>query len=123
MRKDINLLILSSTLNVLTYPLILGIIKTNGLIDLSNFIPIKYLELVFVSINFQISVLSTLTSQILLGFFSGIKLFFYLFLSLQISPLVCYEKKFMIVFYLTDISIFLKILYCSSDFDLYKELI
>ena len=123
MRKDINLLILSSTLNVLTYPLILGIIKTNGLIALSNFIPIKYLELVFVSINFQISVLSTLTSQILLGFFSGIKLFFYLFLSLQISPLVCDEKKFMIVFYLTDISIFLKILYCSSDFDLYKELI
>ena len=42
--KDINLLILSPTLNALTYPLILGIIKSNAL---SNFILIKYLELVF----------------------------------------------------------------------------
>ena len=52
--KDINFLFLSLspslTLHVLTYPLILGIVKTNGLIALSHFIPIKYLELDFVSI-------------------------------------------------------------------------
>ena len=42
-------MILSLTLNVIRYPLILGIIKTNGLIALSNFIPIKYLEVVFLS--------------------------------------------------------------------------
>ena len=58
MQKDINLLFLSLppslTLNFLTYPFILGIIKTNGLIALSNFIPIKYLELVFVLTNFEI---------------------------------------------------------------------
>ena len=35
-QKDVNLLILSSTLNVSTYPLVLGIIKTNGLIALLN---------------------------------------------------------------------------------------
>ena len=64
MRKDINLSLSPSlTLNVLTYPLILGIIKTNGLIALSNFIPIKYSELVFVSVSFEITILSTLTSQ------------------------------------------------------------
>ena len=80
-------------LNVLTYPLILGIIKTNGLIIILNFTPIKYLELVFVSINFEITILSTLTSQI----FSSIKLFS-LFLSLQISQLLYYEKKFVIIF-------------------------
>ena len=58
------------TLNVLTYPLMLGIIKTNGIIALSNFIPIKYLELVFVLTNFQITILSTLESQIFIGFFA-----------------------------------------------------
>ena len=46
----------SLTLNVLAYPLILGIIKTNGLIALSKY-SIKYLELVFVSINFEITIL------------------------------------------------------------------
>ena len=45
-QKDVNLLILSSTLNVSTYPLVLGIIKTNGLIALSKY-SIKYVELVF----------------------------------------------------------------------------
>ena len=47
-QKDIILLILSSTLNVLTYPPILGIIKTNGLISLSKY-PTKYLKLVFLN--------------------------------------------------------------------------
>ena len=45
-QKDINLLILSSTLNVSTYPLVLGIMKTNGLIASSKY-SIKYLELAF----------------------------------------------------------------------------
>ena len=71
MRKEINLLLLSSTLNILTSPLILGIIKTNGLIDLSTH-PIKYLELVFVLTNIEIIILSTLTSQISIGFFADL---------------------------------------------------
>ena len=53
-----------------TYPLILGILKTNGLIVLSNFIPSTYLELVFVSTNFEKTMLSTLTSQFFKGFFA-----------------------------------------------------
>ena len=71
MWKEINLLLLSSTLNILTSPLILGIIKTNGLIDLSTH-PIKYLELVFVLTNIKIIILSTLTSQISIGFFADL---------------------------------------------------
>ena len=70
-QKDINLLFLflspSLTSYVLTYPLILGNIKTNGLITLSKY-PIKYLQLVFVLINFEITILSTLTSQTFIGF-------------------------------------------------------
>ena len=50
----------SSTLDVLTYPLILSIIKTYDLIALSKY-PIKYLELVFVLTNFEITMLSKLT--------------------------------------------------------------
>ena len=45
----------SLTLNVLTYPLILGVIKTNGLMVLSKY-PIKYLQLVFVLTNFEITI-------------------------------------------------------------------
>ena len=67
MQKDINLLLLSSTLNVLTYPHILGIIKTNGLVYLSKY-PVKYLELCFVLANFEITKLLTLTSQIFIDF-------------------------------------------------------
>ena len=63
-----NLLTLSSTLKVLTYPLILGIIKTRGLITLSYFITIKYLELIFVLTNFEATILSTLASPIFIGF-------------------------------------------------------
>ena len=61
---------LSLTLNVFTYSLILGIIKTNGLIALPKYL-IKYLKLVFDSINFEITILSTLTSQIFIGFFAA----------------------------------------------------
>ena len=73
-QKYISLLFLYlslySTLNALTYPLILGIIKTNGLIVLSKY-PIKYLESVCVSTNFEITILSTLTYQIFIGLFAA----------------------------------------------------
>ena len=59
-RKDVKLLFvslsLSLTLNVLTYPLILGNIKTNGLITLFKY-QMKYLELFFVSANFEMTIL------------------------------------------------------------------
>ena len=41
-------------------------IKTNGLIVLSKY-PVKYLELVFVLTNFEVTILSTLTSQNFIG--------------------------------------------------------
>ena len=52
-RKDINLLPPFLTLNVLMYPIILGIIKT---IALSKY-PIKCLELVFILTNSEITTL------------------------------------------------------------------
>ena len=55
-------------LNALKYPLVSGNIKTSGLITLSKS-PIKYLKLVFVLTNFEISILSTWTSQISIGYF------------------------------------------------------
>ena len=67
-RKNINLLCPSLTLNVLKYRLVLGIIKTNGLMVLSKH-PIKFLELVFVLTNFEVTILSTLTSQMFMGLF------------------------------------------------------
>ena len=88
---------LSSTLNILKYPLILGIIKTNGHIASSIFIPIKYLELVFVLTNFEIAKLSTLTFQILVGFLHH-QTFLLLVLSPRASPLLYYEQKFVIIF-------------------------
>ena len=87
---EINLLFLSLspplTLKTLAYPLILGIIKTHGLLALSEY-PIKYLELVLVLTNFEISILSTLTSQIFIYFLQH-KTFLLLHLSLQISILL-----------------------------------
>ena len=65
--KDIKLLFLSLTLNFLTYPLILDNTKTDGLTTLSKY-AIKYLKLVFVSMNFEITILSILTSEIVIGF-------------------------------------------------------
>ena len=70
MYKINNLLFPSLTINILTYPLILGIIKTIGLIALSKY-SIKYLELVFVLTNFEITILSALTSQIFIGLFEA----------------------------------------------------
>ena len=49
-RNNVNLLFLSLspslTLNILTYPLIIGIIKANGLITLSKY-PMKYILSLF----------------------------------------------------------------------------
>ena len=55
---------MSCLLNVLRHPLTLGIIKANDLIDLLKY-PIKYLELAFVLINFEITIPPTLTFKIL----------------------------------------------------------
>ena len=60
----------SLTLNLLTHPLNLGIIKTNGLIALFKH-PIKYLELLFLLTNFEITILPTLTSQVFIGPFAA----------------------------------------------------
>ena len=55
-------------LKVLRYPLILGNIKTNGLIISSKY-PIKYLELFFFSTNFEMTISLTSISQIFIGLF------------------------------------------------------
>ena len=69
-----NLLLLSLssslTLNILTYSLTLGIIKADAFKTLSKY-PIKYSELVFVLTNFEIAILSTLTSQIFIVVFAA----------------------------------------------------
>ena len=73
-QKEINLFFLSLSpslnLNVLTDPVMLNIIKTNGLIVLSKY-SVKYLELIFVLPNFEITILSTLTAQVFVGFFAA----------------------------------------------------
>ena len=74
----------SLALNDLTYPLILGNIKTNDLITLSKY-SIKHLELVFVLTNFEITILSTLTSEKCIGL--NHKIFLLLLLFCQISTL------------------------------------
>ena len=48
--------------------MISGNIKTSGLITLSKS-PTKYFKLVFVLTNFEMSILSTWTSQIFIGYF------------------------------------------------------
>ena len=97
-RKDIKILFLSSTpsltLNVSTYQLILDNINTNGLITLFKY-PIKYLELVFVSTNVEMTKLLTSTSQVFKGFFAIILL---LLLSRQISALSNIRKIVVIIF-------------------------
>ena len=49
-------------LKVLTYPLILGNINTDGIITSSKY-PIEYLELVFVLISFEATIVPTLTNK------------------------------------------------------------
>ena len=86
--KDINLLFLSLssslTLNVLKHPPILGIIKTKGLIALSKY-PIQFWNNYISNIN----ILSFCSF-----FFLEHKIFLLLLLSLQISTLLYYEKRF-----------------------------
>ena len=69
--KGINLVFVSPPLssNILTYSLVLGNIKTSGLITSSNY-PFKCLELFFVSTKSKMTISSTLTSQIFVGFFA-----------------------------------------------------
>ena len=43
--------------------------KTNGLLVLSKY-PIKYLELLIILTDFEVTILSTLTSQVFIGFYS-----------------------------------------------------
>ena len=66
-RKDINSLFFS--LKGLAYSLILAIIKGNDLKTSCKY-PIKYLQIFFVSIKFEITILSTLTLTILIGYFA-----------------------------------------------------
>ena len=100
--KDINLLFSSLspslTLNVSTHPLILGNIKTNGLITLAKY-PIKYLELFFVSANYEMNILTS-TSQIsfFFFFFCTIKFFFCYFCLIKSQHYNTIRKFFLIVF-------------------------
>ena len=98
--KDISLLLLSLspyyTLKVLTYLLILGNIKTNGHIISSKY-SIKYLKLSFFSINFETTVLSTLTCQIFF-FLLHHKTLLLLLLSYQMSTILYYRKKMSLFF-------------------------
>ena len=97
--RDINLLFLSSlTLNILTYLLILGNARANGLITLSKY-PIKYLELVFISSNFGITILPPLTSQIFMEFFLGHNFFFFCyFCHAESRHYYTIKKNFVIMF-------------------------
>ena len=63
----IYIYILPSVLNAPTYPFILVIITTNGQISLSKYL-IKYLQLVFLLTNFEITILSTLTFKFFISF-------------------------------------------------------
>lgn len=66
--KDINFL--SLNLNVVTYPFTLGDIEISPQI-ISFKHPFKSLELFFVSINFEISILSTSTPLIFIDFITS----------------------------------------------------
>ena len=74
------------SLNVLTYPLSLGNIKTNGFITSSKY-PIKHLDFFFLSTNFEMTILSILTSNFY-KLFCAVKLFF----CYQISTLLYYQE-------------------------------
>ena len=78
----------------------------------------KYLELVFVSTNFEKTILLTLTSQIFIVFFCTIKFFFCSFCLVKSQHFYSIKKNCVIIFS----NIFLRIYYSSSDFDLYLEM-
>ena len=103
-QKDINLLLLYLSLNILSNPLICGNIKTNNLLTLSEYL-VKYLELVFVSTNFEITILSILTSQIFIGFFSSKKFFFCYFYHSKSQHYYTIKTFFVIIFQLIDMSL------------------
>ena len=97
LRKGINLLFLflcsSFSLNILTYPLIIGNIKTNCLKCV-----IKHLELIFVITNFDMTISSTLTSHMFLGLFCN-KKFFFCYLCLTKSWLYYIIKNIFVIIF------------------------
>ena len=97
---------------VSTYPLILGNIKTNGLITSSKY-PIKYLESVFVLINFETNMLSTLTSRIFIFSVLFILLFIYLiiFLHHKISSFTTFVLPKLKIIILWNLSLFSQFCY------------
>ena len=76
---------------------ILGNIKANALTTLSKY-PIKYLKLVFVSTNFEETISSTLTYQILINFFCSLKSFFCYFFLRKSQHYYTVNKLFVIAF-------------------------
>ena len=70
-RHEFIILTLTSTFIFKSFGIqfISGNTETNGLITLSKH-PIKYLKLLFASINFEMTILSTLTSQFFNGLFA-----------------------------------------------------
>ena len=89
--KDVNLLFFF--LKFLIYPLIPGNTKTNGLIT-SFKCKIKYLELFFLSINFETTILLISTSQVLIVFLHD-KTLFVLLLSHRINIIL--SKNFVFI--------------------------
>ena len=124
--KDINLFFLflflspSLPLNLLTSPLNLGNIKTNCLITSSKYL-VKYLELFFVSINFEISILSTSASQIFI-FSYTIKVFFATFASPNLNIIILSKNDVDFIFQLIDTNIFLKMFYSNTRCHFYYKL-
>ena len=91
----------SLRLNVLTYLLIFDDIKTNGFITLSKYL-MKYLQLSFVSTNFQMTILLTSTSQTFVVFFLHHKFFFWYFCLSKSQYYYTIKNNFLINFYLID---------------------
>ena len=106
-RKYIYLLFLflspSLSLNVLTYPFILGNIKTNGLITASKH-PIKYLEIFFVSTNFEFCYEHENPNFLSVSSHYN---FFYHFCLTKISTLLYYQKNWSHYFFTLMIGAFL----------------
>ena len=95
-QKDINLLRWflspSLTLNVLAYPIILGNIKPNGLITSYKY-PTKCLKLLFISVEFESTILLIYQySKVALAFLHH-KVLLFLLSSHQISILLYYQTN------------------------------
>ena len=87
-------------------------VKINGLITLSKY-PIKYVKLVFVSTNFEITILSTLTSHILTDYFAPENCSFATFVSTlsDLNIIIVSKKNLPVETYDS-----------SNDFNLYSKL-